>query len=143
MQTQNQSLSVNNLGNLVIKAKEILKSAKAVAMPQAWNILQLATAEVIQSIEDNSPSLRGADKKTLAMTMISNFYDQVFTIINFPFVPQILQPIIQKYVKQILMLLVSATIDALVTTFRNSGVFVDPSTKVDPVVDNTPKVSDK
>jgi hypothetical protein len=41
------------------------------------------------------------------------------------------------------MLLVSATIDALVTTFRNSGIFVDPSTKVDPVVDNTPKVSDK
>ena len=141
MQTQN--LSVNNLGNLVIKAKEILNSAKAVAMPQAWKVLQLATAEVIQSIEDNSPSLRGADKKTLAMTMISNFYDQVFTIINFPFVPQILQPIIQKYVKQILMLLVSATIDALVTTFRNSGIFVDPSTKVDPVVDSTPKVSYK
>ena len=141
MQTQN--LSVNDLGDLVIKAKEILKSAKAVAVPQAWNILQLATAEVIQSIENNSPSLKGADKKTLAMTMISNFYDQVFTIINFPFVPQLLQPIIQKYVKQILMLLISATIDALVTTFRNSGVFVDPSTKVDPVVDNTPKVSDK
>ena len=141
METQN--LSVNDLGNLVVKAKEILKSAKAVAIPQAWNVLQLATAEVIQSIEDNSPSLKGADKKTLAMTMISNFYDQVFTIINFPFVPQLLQPIIQKYVKQILMLLVSATIDALVTTFRNSGVFVDPSVKVDPVVDNTPPVSDK
>ena len=141
MQTQN--LSVNDLGDLVVKAKEVLKSAKAVAIPQAWKVLQLATAEVIQSIEDNSPSLKGADKKTLAMTMISNFYDQVFTIINFPFVPQLLQPIIQKYVKQILMLLVSATIDALVTTFRNSGIFVDPSTKVDPVVDNTQKVSDK
>jgi hypothetical protein len=141
MQTQN--LSVNDLGDLVIKAKEILKSAKAVAVPQAWNILQLATAEVIQSIENNSPSLKGADKKTLAMTMISNFYDQVFTIINFPFVPQLLQPIIQKYVKQILMLLISATIDALVTTFRNSGIFVDPSAKVDSVVDNTSKVSDK
>ena len=138
-----QSLSVNDLGNLVDKAKEVISTAKAVAMPQAWKVLQLATAEVIQSIEENSPSLKGADKKTLAMTMISNFYDQVFTIINFPFVPQVLQPIIQKYVKQILMLLVSATIDALVTTFRNSGVFVDPSTKVDPVVDNTPKVSDK
>ena len=57
--------------------------------------------------------------------------------------PKLLQPIIQKYVKQILMLLVSATIDALVTTFRNSGIFVDPSTKIDPTVDNTPKVSDK
>ena len=136
-------LSVNDLTNLVNKAKEVLKSAKSVAMPQAWNVLQLAVAEVIQNIEDNNPNLRGADKKTLAMAMLSNFYDQVFTIINFPFVPKFLQPIIQKYVKQILMLLVSATIDALVTTFRNSGIFVDPSTKVDPVVDNTPKVSDK
>lgn len=140
---ENQKLPVNDLGDLVTKAKEILKNAKAVAMPQAWNILQLATAEVIQTVEDNNPSLKGIDKKTLAMGMISKFYDQTFTIINFPFVPQVLQPIIQKYVKQILMLLVSATIDALVTTFRNSGIFVDPSTKVDPVVDNTPKVSDK
>jgi hypothetical protein len=140
---ENQNLPVNDLGNLVAKAKEILKNAKAVAMPQAWNVLQLATAEVIQRIEDNNPSLKGVDKKTLAMTMISKFYDQTFTIINFPFVPQVLQPIIQKYVKQILMLLISATIDALVTTFRNSGVFVDPSYKVDPTLDNNPKVSDK
>ena len=140
---ENQNLPVNDLGTLVAKAKEILKNAKAVAMPQAWKVLQLATAEVIQTVEDNNPSLKGVDKKTLAMGMISKFYDQVFTIINFPFVPQVLQPIIQKYVKQILMLLVSATIDALVTTFRNSGIFVDPGYKVDPIVDNTPKVSDK
>jgi hypothetical protein len=143
MENQNQNLSVNDLGNLVDKAKEILKSAKAVAMPQAWKILQLATVEVIQNIEDNNPSLKGADKKTLAMNIISKFYDQAFTIINFPFVPQVLQPIIQKYVKQILMLLISATIDALVTTFRNSGIFVDPNSSVDSVVDNIPKVSDK
>jgi hypothetical protein len=140
---ENQNLPVNDLGTLVAKAKEILKNAKAVAMPQAWKVLQLATAEVIQTVEENNPSLKGVDKKTLAMGMISKFYDQVFTIINFPFVPQVLQPIIQKYVKQILMLLVSATIDALVTTFRNSGIFVDPGYKVDPIVDNTPKVSDK
>ena len=141
MQTQN--LSVNNLGDLVIKAKQVLDAAKAVAMPQAWKILQLATAEVIQSIENNSPTLKGADKKTLAMTMISNFYDQVFTVVNFPFVPKLLQPIIQKYVKQILMLLVSASIDALVTTFRNAGIFDDPSNAVTTDIDTTPTVSDK
>ena len=139
----NQILSVNNLGDLVDRAKSILQTAKAIAMPQAWNILQLATAEVIQNIEDNNPSLKGADKKILAMTMISNFYDQVFTIINFPFVPQILQPIIQKYVKQILMLLVSATIDALVTTFRNSGIFINPNSLIDSEVDKQPNISDK
>jgi hypothetical protein len=139
----NQILSVNDLGDLVIKAKQVLDAAKAVAMPQAWKILQLATADVIQSIENNSPTLKGADKKTLAMTMISNFYDQVFTVVNFPFVPKVLQPIIQKYVKQILMLLVSASIDALVTTFRNAGIFDDPSNVVTPEIDKTPTVSDK
>ena len=140
---QNQNLSLNNLENLIAKAKVILKNAKAVAMPQAWNVLQLATVEVIQDIEDNNPSLKGVDKKTLAMGMISKFYDQTFTIINFPFVPQILQPTIQKYVKQILMILISATIDALVTTFRNSGIFVDPSYRIDPILDSNTKVSDK
>jgi hypothetical protein len=141
MQTQN--LSVNNIKTLVDQAKNILQSVKEVAMPQAWNILQLATVEVIQSIENNSPTLKGADKKTLAMTMISNFYDQVFTLVNFPFVPKLLQPIIQKYVKQLLMLLVSSSIDALVVTFRNNGIFLDPSVSVTPDVDKTPSVSDK
>lgn len=121
MQTQN--LSVNNIQSIVDKAKLILQQVKTVAVPQAWNILQLATVDIIQSIENNSPNLKGADKKTLAMTMISNFYDQVFTVVDFPFVPKILQPIIQRYVKQLLMMLVSSSIDALVTTFRNTGIF--------------------
>jgi len=140
---QVQNLSVNDIKVLVDKAKSVLQSVKEVAMPQAWNILQLATVDVIQSIENNSPTLKGADKKTLAMTMISNFYDQVFTLVNFPFVPKILQPIIQKYVKQLLMLLVSSSIDALVITFRNNGIFIDPSVTVTPDVDKTPTVSDK
>ena len=141
MQTQN--LSVSNIKVLVDKAKNILQNIKEVAMPQAWNILQLATVDVIQSIENNSPTLKGADKKTLAMTMISNFYDQVFTLVNFPFVPKLLQPIIQKYVKQLLMLLVSSSIDAFVITFRNNGIFIDPSVVITPDVDKTPSVSDK
>lgn len=117
------SLSVNNVEVLVVWAKNILQTNTIIPMPQAWNILQLAAAEIIQYIENNNPSLKGADKKTLAMAMISNFYDKVFTVINFPFVPSFLQPIIQKYVKQLLMLLISSSIDALVTTFRNNGIF--------------------
>lgn len=140
---QVQNLSVNNIQSLVDKAKALLQSIKKVAMPQAWNILQLATVDVIQSIENNSPTLKGADKKTLAMTMISNFYDQVFTVVNFPFVPKLLQPIIQKYVKQILMLLVSSSIDVLVITFRNNGIFVNPSSAITSDIDKTPIVSDK
>jgi hypothetical protein len=41
------------------------------------------------------------------------------------------------------MILVSSTIDAMVTTFRNTGVFVDPSVKVNTFMDAKPKVSDR
>lgn len=136
-------LSVSDVKILVEKAKSILKATKVVAMPQAWNILQLAASEIIQNIENNNPSLKGADKKTLAMTMISNFYDQVFTVVDFPFAPKFLQPIIQRYVKQLLMLLISSSIDALVTTFRQTGLFEGYSNTVDPEKDSTPKISDK
>lgn len=120
--------TINNIGNL--------------ALPEAWKILQLATVDIIQNIENYYPSLKGSDKKVIALELISDFYDKVFNIINIPFVPSILQPIIRKYIKALLMVLVGSSIDALVTTFRNAGIFVSVPT-VDPAVDSTPKVSDK
>jgi hypothetical protein len=127
----------------VIKAKESIKQVQIIALQQAWKILQLATVEIIQNIENTDPNLKGVDKKVLAMNLISDFYDKVFVVVDFPFVPKLLQPIIQKYVKQLLMLLISSSIDALVTTFRNTGIFVDPNQLVDVSVDSVPKISDK
>lgn len=75
--------------------------------------------------------------------LLSSFYDRVFLIIDIPYIPKPLQPIIQKYVKLFLMAMVSATIDAMVTTFRKTGVFVDPKTTVDPNIDHKVQVSDK
>lgn len=109
--------------NLIVKAKESLGNVKDVALPQAWTLLQLMVAEIIQAIEANCPTLAGKDKKAIALTLLSSFYDSVFIVINIPFVPGFLQPIIHKYVKNLLMILVGATIDAMVTTFKNTGVF--------------------
>lgn len=112
------------LENLIVNAKKSVGDVKNVALPQAWTLLQLMVAEIIQAIEVNCPTLVGRDKKELAMTFLSTFYDSVFVIVNVPFVPAFLQPIIHKYVKSLLMILVGATIDAMVTTFRNTGVFI-------------------
>lgn len=132
----------SKLQDLVNKVKSTLANNKSVAVTQAWGILQLAVAEAIQIIEDNNPSLKGSNKKEIALSMISNFYDKVFLVVSIPFVPVMFQPIIQKYIKILLMLLVSSTIDSMVEIFRKTGVFDDPNT-VDPSVDNVPKVSDK
>jgi hypothetical protein len=133
----------SRLEDLINKVKNSLNNRKSVAVNQAWGILQLAVADTVQVIEDSNPSLKGSNKKELALNMISNFYDKVFLVVNIPYVPVAFQPIIQKYIKALLMLLVSSTIDSMVEIFRQTGVFVDPNNEVDPSVDNIPKVSDK
>jgi hypothetical protein len=114
--------------NLITKAKEGLNSVKHVAIDEAWKILQLTTASVIQIIETIGYDLSGADKKALAMDLISKFYDSVFIVVDIPMVPNVFEPLLHKYIKAFLMILVSSTIDALVTTFRNAGIFLKKKT---------------
>jgi len=125
MQTQEQMKNLIKLEieKLVVKTQESLGTVKNVALAEAWKILQLVIAATIQIIETIGTDLSSPDKKTLAMDLISGFYDKVFLVIDIPVVPNILEPIIHKYVKAFIMILVSSTIDAMVTTFRNTGVF--------------------
>lgn len=129
---ENQSLIKIEVEKLTVLVKESLLNVKRLAISEAWKILQLATASVIQIIEKIATDLKGQDKKTLAMNLLSEFYDKVFLIVDIPVVPNILEPIIHKYVKTFLMILVSASIDALVTTFRETGVFIKSK------IDNNP-----
>jgi len=137
-----QELIKAEIEKLINNTKESLGIVKKVALAQAWKILQLAVASVVQIIEEIATNLEGPDKKIIAMEALSKFYDSVFVVVDIPFVPNFLEPIIHKYVKSILMIMVSATIDAMVTTFRNTGVFIDSQTKINSLVDIIPKVSD-
>jgi len=107
----------------ISQVKVSLGEVKSVAISQAWKILQLAVAEVIQVLEQTSGDLPGSDKKAIAMDYLSKFYDSVFLVIDVPMIPSFLQIIIRKYIKMFLMALVSSSIDAMVTTFRQVGVF--------------------
>jgi hypothetical protein len=138
-----QELVKAEIEKLINNTKESLGIVKSVALAQAWKILQLAVASIVQIIEQIATNLAGPDKKVIAMEALSKFYDSVFVMIDIPFVPSLFEPIIHKYVKSILMILVSATIDAMVTTFRNTGVFIDSQAKINSLIDIIPKTSDK
>lgn len=131
---QNKILSIelsSSLESLINKVKSSL-NANNVAVSKAWGILQLAIAQTIQVIESSNPSLKGSTKKEIALSMISMFYDKVFLVVTIPYIPAVAQPIISRYTKALLMLLVSSAIDSMVEIFRQNGVFVDPKP-----VDNT------
>jgi hypothetical protein len=111
------------LENLINKTKEALGEIKKVAISQVWKILQLTIASVIQTIQANAKDISGPDKKIIAMNLLDKFYNSVFVVIDIPFVPPFIEPIIHKYVKTFLMILVGSSIDAMVTTFKQVGVF--------------------
>lgn len=104
---------------------ESIKEVKKVAIAEAWKILQLIVARLVRIIEEVAVSWSGKEKKELAMSIIENAYDKLFTVIDIPMVPSLVEGYLHSYVKKIILILVSATIDSTVTTFREIGIFVD------------------
>lgn len=119
-----QELIRSEVEKLTASTKDRLNDIKRFALDEAWKLLQLTTASVVQIIEAIGNDLSNPNKKVLAMDLLSGFYDKVFVVIDIPFVPSVIEPIIHRYIKSILMIMVSATIDATVTIFRNTGVFI-------------------
>lgn len=117
------------LDKLIDQSNQSLKEVKKVAATQAWKVLQLAIALSIQFLENIAIDFSGPDKKLIAMDAISSFYDKVFTVVNVPFVPGFIEPLMHRYIKAFLMALVGVSIDAMVTTFREIGVFKDKDVK--------------
>lgn len=110
---------------LIDESRSSAKELKKIAVAEAWKILQLLTAAVIQIIENIGKDLSSPDKKALALELISKFYDEVFNMVVLPWIPIMIQSLLKGYIKQLLMLFVSSAIDAMVTTFRNVGVFIN------------------
>jgi ABC-type lipopolysaccharide export system ATPase subunit len=101
-----------------------LQNLKSVALSEVWKTLQLVTASVVQIIESVATDLSGPEKKAIAIDYLNSFYDKVFLVVDLPFVPALVEPIIHRYIKKILMIMVSASIDATVTIFRETGIFL-------------------
>lgn len=108
--------------------KQKLQSLKKVALSEAWKTLQLVVASTVQIIEIVAKDLEGPEKKKIALEYINSFYDKVFLIIDIPLVPSVIEPIIHSYIKTILMVMVSSSIDATVTIFRETGIFLKKGT---------------
>lgn len=124
----NQELIKQEVNNLILSVKSSLNQVKRIAIGEAWKVLQLATASVVQIIEKLGQDLNNPDKKALAMELLNKFYDSVFVVVDIPVVPNVFEPIIHKYIKKILMIMVSSSIDATVTIFRETGVFIKKGT---------------
>jgi hypothetical protein len=120
-----KDLVLEKANRLIELGKESVGEVKKVTISEAWKILQLTTAGMVQILEAIATDLSGPEKKAIALEFINNFYDKVFLVVSIPLVPNFIEPIIHSYVKRILMILVDASIDSIVKIFRDTGVFLN------------------
>lgn len=118
-----KNIIVTELNSLIKATKDSFSDVKTFALAEVWKILQLFTVAVIRLIENFGNELSGPEKKTLALDAIGNFYDTIFTYIDVPWIPAPIEAVLHGYLKSVIMMLVGSAIDALVTTFRQVGVF--------------------
>lgn len=123
-----EALIISEVNKLIDNTKKSIEHLKTIAVSEAWRLLQLAIATIIQIIESIGQDMEGAEKKKLAMQLINDFYDRVFLVVDIPYLPSILESYLHNYVKKFLMILISSTIDSMVTIFRNTGVFLKKQT---------------
>ncbi len=123
-----KELIIEQAEKLHQELKQKLQSLKSVALSEVWKALQLVIASTVQVIEAIAKDLEGPEKKQIAVDYINAFYDKVFLVIDIPLVPGLIEPIIHSYIKKILMIMVSSSIDATVTIFRETGVFLKKGT---------------
>lgn len=113
----------NEVQKIIEQSKESLNEIKVFALAEVWKLLQLLTAVVIQLIENLGHNLSSPEKKELAMEVIGRFYDEIFVNIKISFMPSFVTSLFKVHIKSIIMIFVSSGIDAMVTTFRQVGVF--------------------
>lgn len=124
---KSKDLVLEQANKLIELGKNAIGEVQKVTISEAWKILQLTTAGIVQILEAVATDLSGPEKKDIALEFINNFYDKVFLVVSIPLVPNFVEPIIHSYVKKILMIMVSASIDAIVKIFRDTGVFLKRS----------------
>jgi uncharacterized protein YutE (UPF0331/DUF86 family) len=123
-----KELVIEQAEKLHQELKQKLQKLKSVALSEVWKTLQLVIASTVQIIEIIAKDLEGPEKKQIAVEYINSFYDKVFLIVDIPLVPALVEPIIHSYIKKILMIMVSSSIDATVTIFRETGIFLKKGT---------------
>jgi|694.fasta_scaffold06833_30 hypothetical protein len=118
-----QELILKEVEKLLNATKNSYQEIKRFTLEQVWKILQILIATTIQIIEIIGNDLSGPEKKQIAMNIISDFYDNIFVVVDVPFIPQILESYLHKYIKTFIMILVGSTIDSMVKVFKDVGVF--------------------
>ena len=118
------------MGRLKDRFLELIQLAKdsrgpaKLALNEQWKAFQVYVGNVVVAIEQSAAVeiLTSLEKKQEALEAAALFYDNYIEKFDLPYVPNIVEPLVDKYIKKIFLILASGSIDATVSTLRQFNV---------------------
>ena len=90
----------------------------------SFNEVVTLTGEAISAlvvVAESFKDLTGADKKSVVLSAIGTFYDEVVAPIDIQKIPNFIEPILDKSIKQLLLAVSDGIIEAIVSLYNNNG----------------------
>lgn len=121
-----------NFDVVIQKSEVIIAAVKAklatigtkIPLSAGWRIIQESVGSVVLLIEQQiGDGLSGPDKKAAALAVVGNIIDLVTVAVDIPYVPEVAESVIDSVLKKILLAIASGSIDAIVSTFKSTGIF--------------------
>ena len=104
----------------IINSYDKASSDGKLTFSEIWGLFQNALATLIQLTEKYA-EYTGEQKKEVVLAALDQLFDRVIKPIDIKGVPNFLEPIVDKALKQLLMTLAGPAIDSLVNIFNKTG----------------------
>jgi hypothetical protein len=106
------------IDKIVAKYKEL--AVDGLTFTEMWTLFNNATATLVQLVEKYG-DYTGEEKKAVVLQALDHFYDEVIEPIDIKAIPNFIEPIVDKAMKELLLVLAGPAIDALVNIFNKGG----------------------
>lgn len=118
------------LARIVAEYKRITADG-AISFSDVLAIFTAVVSEVVV-LAEHLPA-NGAAKKRVVLEALGEFIDQVITPIDLPFIPDIIEPVVDRSIKTFLLGVADKAIDGVVSGFNRTGW---PTAFMPPVADH-------
>lgn len=125
------------IDQIIAHYKEIAADGK-VTVTEVFGLVSRAVSSFVTIVEGFG-GLTGDQKKAVVLEAVAQLYDQVIAPMDLKGIPNLLEPVVDNAIKQLLLVLASGWIDTLVSVLnRTSTNWGVPTTPSAPDVPGTP-----
>jgi hypothetical protein len=105
----------------IVTLFEDAKADSDVTLSEVWNLVTEVISSLVKVAEEFGGD--GDNKKAAVLAALELFYDEVIAPLDIPYVPNIVEPVVDRAAKRIFLQIADGVIDAIVSLLNREKVF--------------------